>query len=149
MDKNLIVLAACERLIEHFAALVKTQNHIGYGFHSRIFSYYLNPEEKFVYAGLSCNIKADSKVRLEHIVPCIVLLNESIRLIKESRIPHSHIAELLAKHWKVAHITKEEQQILDGNLKLKSTMPQGWSFENGNSLARLNLAGISLNSSSD
>lgn len=149
MNKEQVVLAACARLIEHFSALLICKASIGYGFHSRIFSHYLHPEKEFVYAGTSRNIQPDTKVRLEHIVPCIVLINECTRLISEGSVPHSRIAELLAKHWKVAHITKDEQNKLDKTLKLKSKMPQGWTFKNGDTYARFQLAEISLHPCED
>jgi hypothetical protein len=54
-----------------------------------------------------------------------------------------YIAGLLEKHWKIAHITKDQAERLDKKpINLKSTMPEGWRFESGNTLARLEKIGI-------
>lgn len=144
MTKNELIQAACERLIAHFAMLNQCEETGGHGFHTRIFSHYLHPETRFVYAGKSRDIEPGAPQRLEHVVPCAVLISESNRLISEGKLPHSEIAKLLAKHWKVVHISKREQQRMDYEMGVKSQMPLDWTFENGDTMARLNEAGISL-----
>jgi hypothetical protein len=67
-------------------------------------------------------------------------------MLEEQKQSQAEVARLLAKHWKVALITKEEQRRLDFELGLKSSMPAGWTFEKGDTFARLNVAGITLNS---
>lgn len=144
MTKSELIQTACERLIYHFAMLNQCEETGGYGFHTRIFSHYLHPEARFVYAGKSRDIEVGAPQRLEHVVPCAVLISESNRLISEGKLPQSEIAKLLAKHWKVAHISKREQQRMDYEQGMKSQMPQGWTFEDGDTMARLDQAGISL-----
>ena len=144
MTRSELIQTACERLISHFAMLNQCEETGGYGFHTRIFSHYLHPEKRFVYAGRSRDVEAGARQRLEHVVPCAVLISESNRLIGEGKLPHSEIAKLLAKHWKVAHISKREQQHMDYELGMKSQMPRDWTFEHGDAMARLNEAGISL-----
>jgi len=40
--------------------------------------------------------------------------------------------------------TKDEQRRVDVEKKLKKTMPEGWSFEEGDVFARLKVAGIEI-----
>ena len=54
------------------------------------------------------------------------------------------IAPLLAKHWKIATITVAEKNYLDFELGYKSKMPDGWTFEEGDTFARLHAAKIVL-----
>ena len=140
MNKNEVVYETCLLIVRHFRNLVE---HNGYGFNSRIFSHMLHPEKEFVFAGTSEELNQNSSVHPEHVVPCAVLISECRRLIKEG-FTDSQIATLLQKHWKVAHITKEEAHKLDSELRLKSVMPEGWSFEAGNTLARFEVAKINL-----
>ncbi len=65
-------------------------------------------------------------------------------MIREAKFADHEIAGLLKKHWKVANITKDEQHKLDHEYCLKSEMPYDWRFEDGDTFARLKLAGISL-----
>lgn len=102
----------------------------------------LHPEEEFVYVGKSKKVDADTPTHPEHAVPCAKLITECQRLIREGKHSDEQIASLLQKHWKVATITKEEQKHLDSGLGYKSEMPDGWTFENGDTFARFKLAGI-------
>jgi len=43
-----------------------------------------------------------------------------------------------------AYITPAEAHLLDIELGLKTTMPDGWNFESGSVMARLEEAGIQL-----
>jgi len=103
----------------------------------------LHPEKEFVYLGVSTELNNGEKHHHEHVVPCVVLIVECFRLINENH-SDEYIAELLKKHWKVAHITKNQALKLDQELRLKNTMPKEWSFETGDTLARLKVAGIVL-----
>ena len=47
---------------------------------------------------------------------------------------------MLMKHWKVALITKDQAREIDRHYK--SEMPEGWTFETGDTMARL--SGIEL-----
>lgn len=136
-----IVYKTCLLLVRHFKNLTELDS---YGFNSRIFEHMLHPERHFVFAGTSASVTPDAKTHPEHIVPCAVMIHECKRLIKEGLLPEEEIAALLQKHWKVAIITKEEQKCLDFEKGLKSTMPDGWRFEDGDTFARLNNAGIRL-----
>ena len=65
-------------------------------------------------------------------------------LIKENKYTEEELALALQKNWKVAHITKEEADFMDFDLKLKSTMPEDWDFMTGRPEIRLEAAGIKL-----
>lgn len=103
----------------------------------------LHPEKEFVLIGTSIEAAQEKIPYPEHVVPCAVLISECRRLILEN-FADAHIAELLQKHWKIAHITKEQAKKLDTELRLKSVMPADWNFETGNTLARLEKAEIHL-----
>lgn len=143
MNREEAVYKTCLLLVQHFRNMsshsdMRNTESLGQaGFHTRIFSHMLHPEKEFVFAGISTELKVGEKHHSEHVVPCVVLITECRRLINNNH-SDEYIAKLLQKHWKVAHITKEESQKLDLNkaLGLKSTMPEGWNFETGNTLAR-------------
>jgi len=134
-----IVLKTCRLLVSHFRHCLE----YGRGFHSRLFEHMLHPEIQFVFVGKSVSISKDTPTHPEHVVPCAFMINECTRLIKEG-VSDELIASLLEKHWKLALISKEEQRRLDCELGLKSTMPLGWRFEDGDTFARLKLANIEL-----
>ena len=143
VDKDDIVYKTCLLLVTHFRnLLVHSEDNLG--FHTRIFSHFLHPEEKFVFAGKSKMVTSDTPTHPEHVVPCAVLINECKRLINEGQLSYSQIAKLLRKHWRLARITKAEQAKLDFELGHKSTMPSGWRFETGNTFERFRLAEIEL-----
>ena len=123
----------------------------GSGWNTDIFIHLLNKkEEELISMGESEAIKANNLMKkdthLEHIVPRLILLLETRKLIEKGRLTDEKIARLLQKHWKVARISREEQQKLDlkNELDLKQTMPEGWTFEKGDTLERLKIAGIIL-----
>lgn len=134
------ITATCLLLVDHFLNI--KSNPTGYGFNSRVFSHVLHPEEKFILEGCSAGTIAGEPSRLEHLVPCLVLYNETQRLLANGKLSKVEIALLLQKHWRVARITHEEQKRLDS--KHKQTMPKGWVYETGDTLARLKVAGIKL-----
>ncbi|MBC7751258.1 MAG: hypothetical protein H7Z73_06005 [Candidatus Saccharibacteria bacterium] len=142
---NDVVYATCLLLVEHFRTLIAHDKEEA-GFHTRIFSHMLHPEIKFVYAGQSDKVTEGTFTHPEHVVPCATLITECKRLIKAGILTNEAIASLLQKHWKVAHITQDEQQSLDHKSKFnyKSTMPDGWSFEHGETFARFQEANIVL-----
>lgn len=144
MNKDDSVYKTALLLVEHFDYCIQRD---GKGIHSRVFSHILHPEEYFVAVGSSREVTEGAAPHPEHIVPCSTLISESFRLLKE-RIPKSEIAALLAKHWKIVYISKEQARILDtkkgGGLNLQYKMPPGWNFETGDSYARLNLAKIEV-----
>jgi len=115
----------------------------GKGRHSRVFSYFLHPEMDFVGVGKSQEVIDGKAPHPEHVVPCIVLINESCRLLKEG-VPETEVARLLSKHWKIVLISKEEAGRLDSKdgTGLKCRMPENWRFESGDTYERLKQAGI-------
>ena len=137
------IFKTCKLLVDYFKLAIEYNES---SFHTRIFVHVLHPQEKFLFSGESINIKDTTITYLEHVVPCVVLGDEVIRLIKENKLSNDEIATLLQKHWKVARITKEEQKYLDlkKNLNLKSSMPKGWNFEEGDTFARFKLGKIIL-----
>ena len=141
MEKSEIVIKASRLLVTHFRNLI---DYGEAGFNTRIFKHMLHPEEHFVFAGTSISVTSDSLTHPEHVVPCAVLINECKRLIKNDAHSDGQIAILLAKHWKIVKITKEEQQRVDYELGYKSKMPDGWCFENGDTFERLHRANIVL-----
>ncbi len=140
-----VVYATCILLVAHFRNLIQLSKN-GLGFHTRIFSHMLHPEKEFIYAGQSEKVTTETPTHPEHVVPCAVLVTECQRLIKAGTHSDEEIAVLLKKHWKIATITQEERQFLDGksNLGYKSKMPINWTFETGNTFARLEEAKIVL-----
>lgn len=142
MDNAESVYRAALLLVEHFKDCMERE---GKGIHSRVFTHFLHPEKDFVAAGQSQSVIDGESIHPEHVVPCAVLISETCRLIKEN-MPKSKIAELLAKHWKVAYISKNQANYLDSKdgLNLKHRMPDGWKFETGDTFARLKLAKIDL-----
>lgn len=130
-------------LVAHFDNCIKSKNE---AVHSRLFSHILHPEADYVLCGQSPESKeSNEKPYPEHVVPCAVLRNEAFRLIKDNK-PREYIAELIAKHWKIAYITQKQQEKLDGKsgVNFKDTMPEGWHFETDDSFARLKVASIEI-----
>lgn len=119
-------------------------NTEGYGFNTRIFSHILHPEKEFVFVGYSEKVTEETPIHPEHVVPCATLILECKRLIGAGTHTDEQIAALLRKHWKLVFITKEEQRLLDFELGYRSTMPDGWTFENGDTFERLHRANITL-----
>ncbi len=141
--EHAVVRATCLLLVQHFRNLMELSDS-GYGFHTRIFSHILHPEHRFVYAGQSEQVTADTPTHPEHVVPCATLIEECKRLISTGTHTDEQIANLLQKHWKLAIITKKEQMMLDYDHGYKSTMPKNWSFETGDTFERFKLANINL-----
>lgn len=132
-------------LVQHLKNALEVRKKIGQkvGMHSRFMENMVHPEDFFLLCGESQEVKDGHPKHREHIVPCVVLLNQSIDLIRKGK-DLKYIAQLFAKHWKVAYISKAQQSHLDGKLGLRTSMPQGWDFENGDTFARLKSAGIEL-----
>lgn len=144
IDKNEIHYRACRALIALFRDQVESGLEC---VHSRIFNYVLHPELKYVGCGMSLEAKSGEPQHPEHVVPCSVLIKESFRLIKENNCSDNEIAQLLQKHWKIATISKSEARRLDLELRLKSKMPEGWRFEDGDTFARLKKAEVKVDES--
>ena len=136
-----ILRRACEVLVVNFRNQVAEDRRV---VHSRIFNYFLHPEFKYVHYGSSTSVTSTSKNHPEHVVPCAVMTKEIFRLMEETNLSNEKIASLLHKHWKIVTITKEESKRLDSTLNLKAKMPLGWTFETGDTFARLKEAKIEV-----
>lgn len=139
-DKQQAVLKAATLLVQHFSDCQQRGNK---GLHSRVFSYFLHPEADYVGVGRSKKLVPTESAHPEHVVPCAVMIDECLQLLKAG-VAHTDIAELLAKHWKIVFITKDEARYLDSanGVNLKKCMPKDWCFQTGDSFARLQVAGI-------
>ena len=141
MEREELVFQTCLIIVQHFKNLIVAG--VG-GFNSRIFQHMLHWEYDFVGIGQSAEVTDESGFHPEHIVPCAVLVKETCRLIEENKLNDNEIASLLKKHWKIVKVTKEQAREIDFSLGYKSTMPAGWNFETGDTLARLNEAKINV-----
>ena len=50
------------------------------------------------------------------------------------------VAAMIGRVLRIAHITRDEANLLDHKLKLKTTMPDDWNFETGSIMRRLEVA---------
>ena len=86
----------------------------------------------------------------EHLVPCAYLRNRAFAMFHEWKSKkdisevEKDVAEMLSRFLRIARITPAEAHRLDHELKLKTEMPDGWNFETGSVMARLEAAGIEL-----
>jgi len=78
----------------------------------------------------------------EHVIPLSMVFKRWLELIDEGVSPDDQRA-FLEHHLEVVWITVGEQQKLDRELKLKSKMPEDWTWEDSK-YARLNHAEIAL-----
>ncbi|MGJ0483974.1 MAG: hypothetical protein ACR65R_05490 [Methylomicrobium sp.] len=140
-SKEEIVYRTCKTVVRHIRNHVEEDRG---GIHTRLFSHILHPENDFVCLGKSSATNSSEDTHPEHVVPCVVLVEETRRLIREGQLTDDDIAKLLQKHWKIALITKNEARTIDYELGYKSTMPEGWCFETGDTLARLRAANINI-----
>jgi hypothetical protein len=140
-SKQEIVYRACKTVVQHIKNHIEEERG---GIHSRLFSHILHPEREFVCVGKSAEVLAGAAVHPEHLVPCIVLIREVRKLLLKKRLADEEIAKLLQKHWKIALISKEQAKYIDFELGYRSTMPDGWCFETGDTFERLTAARISL-----
>lgn len=91
--------------------------------------------------GESVNRTKENTYR-EHIVPCVMIYNQAIKMIQENRTI-TEIAQMLKQNLAIVLITNEEAELLDNELDMQTSMPEGWNF--GDSVfARLTLAQIQL-----
>ena len=141
IEKDEVHYRACKALIGLFRDQAEEGSKC---VHSRIFNYVLHPETKYVNCGSSPEARSGLPTHPEHVVPCAFLIKECFRLIEEDKHSDDEIAKLLQKHWKIVTISKAEAKKVDSELGLKSRMPKGWCFEDGDTLARLKLAGITI-----
>lgn len=94
---------------------------------------------KFVLAGKS--LGGDSYK--EHVVPRVMLCEEAHRMY-ESGSTIDAVAVMIKKYLKIVLISNEEQHHIDHVLGLKTKMPDGWSFGDGDPYARLREGKVSF-----
>ena len=78
----------------------------------------------------------------EHVIPLSMVFKRWLELIDDG-VSAEEQRDFLEHHLEVVWITVAEQQKLDRELKLKSKMPEGWSWDDSK-YARLNHADIEL-----
>ena len=78
----------------------------------------------------------------EHIVPCIMIFNQAVTMTME-KCSVAEVAQMIKVNLAIVLITNEEAELLDNELDMQTSMPEGWKF--GDSVfARLDTAGITL-----
>jgi hypothetical protein len=78
----------------------------------------------------------------EHIVPCIMVFNQAVTMTMEKRSV-TEVAQMIKNNLAIVLITNEEADLLDNELDMQTSMPEGWNF--GDSVfARLDVAKIQL-----
>ena len=102
--------------------------------------------DHLITVGKSANAPEDRPYR-EHIVPCVMIHNEVIRMlldagVREREVPEEvihQVATLIKNNLAIVLISREEQEKLDITLGLRTSMPKDWKF--GDSIfARLEIA---------
>jgi hypothetical protein len=87
----------------------------------------------------------------EHPVPCDLIIKKAVDMIKERRTGKvideeviGEVAKMIQRNLMIVWITKDEADLLDNQLGLKTTMPQGdgWDPFNDDPLSRLKAGGI-------
>jgi sulfur transfer complex TusBCD TusB component (DsrH family) len=78
----------------------------------------------------------------EHIVPCILIYNQAVTMTMEKRSV-TEIAQMIKNNLAIVLITNEEAELLDNELDMQTSMPEGWKFGD-DVFARLATAQIQL-----
>jgi hypothetical protein len=78
----------------------------------------------------------------EHIVPCVLIYNQIMTMLIEKRSV-TEVAQMIKNNLAIVLITNEEADLLDNELDMQTTMPEGWEFGD-NVFARLTTANIKL-----
>ena len=91
--------------------------------------------------GESVNRTKENTYR-EHIVPCILIYNQAVTMTMEKRSV-TEIAQMIKNNLAIVLITNEEAELLDNELDMQTSMPEGWEFGH-DVFARLNVAQIKL-----
>jgi hypothetical protein len=79
----------------------------------------------------------------EHVVPCAAI-RSGCKAMYEQGASIADVVSAIDKYLRIALITPEEASCLDKELGLKTSMPEGWVFGEGDPLERLYAAGIKL-----
>jgi len=91
--------------------------------------------------GESVNRTKENSYR-EHIVPCIMVFNQAITMTMEKRSV-TEVAQMIKNNLAIVLITNEEAELLDNELDMQTSMPDGWEFGQ-DVFARLKVANITL-----
>jgi hypothetical protein len=91
--------------------------------------------------GESVNRTKENSYR-EHIVPCIMIFNQAVTMTMEKR-SITEVAQMIKHNLGIVLITNEEAELLDNELDLQTSMPEGWEFGH-DVFARLTFAKIQL-----
>lgn len=111
--------------------------------------------DRLIRKGRSVNAPEESPYR-EHVVPCILIHNEVIRLLLEAGVRDQEVADeiihqvakLIKDNLAIVYISREEQNKIDITMGLRTSMPKSWKF--GDSIyARLELAELEWESFDD
>lgn len=86
--------------------------------------------------------------RIEHLVPMVYMSACAADMFKKGR-SEEDVARMLERCYRTAIILKKEADCIDFKKGLKTTMPDGWDCETGDVKARLEAAGIQLDTASD
>lgn len=78
----------------------------------------------------------------EHIVPCILIYNQAVTMTME-KASITEIAQMIKANLAIVLISNEEASLLDNELDMQTSMPEGWKFGD-DVFARLKTAGITL-----
>ena len=84
---------------------------------------------------LAVNEETEERSYCEHVVPCIMIHNECIRMAKAGESATA-IGKFVEANLKIAYIRPEDADKLNTTLGLKTTMPKGWIW-GANIFARL------------
>lgn len=79
--------------------------------------------------------------RREHVVPLKLVYNRCEEMFSAGEDVQA-VARMLARCVKIVRISKAERHRIDTELGLKTTMPDGWNFEDGDVFARLHKGGV-------
>jgi hypothetical protein len=109
--------------------------------HSRVFHTFIHPD--LLPKLKSLHLLQGTEIHNEHIVPCAFLRNKALELLIHG-IPPEDVAQWIEPYYQVAVISKEDSDALDGPMKLRDKMPEGWLFGKGCTYERLHLRNISL-----
>ncbi len=91
---------------------------------------------------ISINFASIERTYREHLVPCVMIHNHIIEMIQSDKTL-TEVAKVISHHLKIAYIKPDEAKTLDYEMKLRTSMPNGWNW--GDSImARLNAAQIEL-----
>lgn len=123
------------RAIKRLAEIFHDHNEEGRVGSTRIFEHII-PDEWLI-----CGQSLNGGTYREHIVPCALIRDQSIKMYREGKSVED-VAKMIERNLAIVLISGEEMNILDNKNKWKTTMPNGWDFESGDPFSRLIQAGI-------